>query len=104
VAIRKGVGQLPLLNSIREFDLRSNFLSVGCYPSRGVLRTFEKARGYSKRRVLASPGLLIVAILSAAFRSFRREAQPDGAAMATDRKTATQLYAGWHTSQRRREL
>jgi hypothetical protein len=31
MAICTGVRQLPLLSSIREFDLRSRFQSAGCY-------------------------------------------------------------------------
>jgi hypothetical protein len=33
-----------LLSSIREFDLRSKFLSAGCYPGRSLLRAVEKAK------------------------------------------------------------
>jgi hypothetical protein len=52
------------LSSIREFDLRSKFLSAGCYPGQSLLRAREKARGRSMRRVVTRPGLLIVVVIA----------------------------------------
>jgi len=56
VAICKGVRQLPLLSSRSEFDLRSKFLSAGCYPRRSLLRPIEKSSMYLLIRTLNPDG------------------------------------------------